>query len=323
MFGIGKYPSLALPVHKVSVAHPFSFPLIYTLCLSRTRSSNVLVAALRNGDIRLYHRQKLIHNLETGDDITALVTGPYDREGMALLYCTKQGTLTIKMLSRNADLTPYAVSGTAEEQDHPLSIPKKTSLFIEQVQREKDQSLDMYRTFQRDLCQLRLDAARNFVKALTEGHGPVSGTHGGALRIDAVVQGLGPNFKLILNVKNSGSRSFLDLTLSSAYSPQVYTATPSAINIPVLLPSVGYTFEINVKCIDPNGANDDIRIYLSSARSALPAISAIGTSFSRIVLNLLLFFCCFLICRAPLSCIVSHFFLSHLLPSHHSPNARK
>jgi hypothetical protein len=33
-------------------------------------------------------------------------------------------------------------------QDIPLNIPKKTKLYIEQTQREKDQSIDMHRIFQ-------------------------------------------------------------------------------------------------------------------------------------------------------------------------------
>jgi hypothetical protein len=51
----------------------------------------------------------------------------------------------------------------------PLQIPKKTRLYVEQTQREREQALDMHRIFQRDLAKLRLTSARAYVKILTDG----------------------------------------------------------------------------------------------------------------------------------------------------------
>ena len=42
------------------------------------------------------------------------------------------------------------------EQDVPLNIPKKTRLYVEQMDRERQSAVHMHRTFQRDLCRLRL-----------------------------------------------------------------------------------------------------------------------------------------------------------------------
>ena len=50
------------------------------------------------------------------------------------------GGLTIKMLQRLADLDASAhPPGPPPEQDVPLSIPKKTKLYVEQTQREREQ----------------------------------------------------------------------------------------------------------------------------------------------------------------------------------------
>lgn len=54
-------------------------------------------------------------------------------------------------------------------QDIPLNIPKKTKLYVEQTQREREQAIDMHRIFQRDLCKLRLSTARAYVRVLTDG----------------------------------------------------------------------------------------------------------------------------------------------------------
>jgi Bardet-Biedl syndrome 1 protein len=87
-------------------------------------------------------------------------------------------------------------AGPPPEQDIPLTVPKKTKLYIEQTQRERDQAVEMHRLFQRDLCKLRLATARAYVKVLTDGHGPLSYTAGSSLRLNPQVQGLGPIFRL-------------------------------------------------------------------------------------------------------------------------------
>lgn len=50
-----------------------------------------------------------------------------------------------------------------------LQVPKKTRLYVEQTQREREQAADMHRMFQRDLAKLRLTTARAYVKILTDG----------------------------------------------------------------------------------------------------------------------------------------------------------
>jgi Bardet-Biedl syndrome 1 protein len=81
-----------------------------------------------------------------------------------------------------------AAAGPPPEQDIPLNVPKKTKLYVEQTQREREQAVDMHRIFQRDLCKLRLSTARAYVKVLTDGQGSVSYTTGSSLRLNVQVQ---------------------------------------------------------------------------------------------------------------------------------------
>ncbi|GFH21157.1 BBS1 domain-containing protein, partial [Haematococcus lacustris] len=86
------------------------------------------------------------------------------------LQLSKSGALDIKMLPRNAVLeAPPGPAGPPPEQDIPLQVPKKTRLYVEQTQREREQAADMHRVFQRDLARLRLTTARSYVKILTDG----------------------------------------------------------------------------------------------------------------------------------------------------------
>jgi hypothetical protein len=73
-------------------------------------------------------------------------------------------------MPRTANLeVNHALGGPPPEQDVPLQVPKKTRLYVEQTQREREQAVDMHCAFQRDLCKLRLATARAFVKVLTDG----------------------------------------------------------------------------------------------------------------------------------------------------------
>jgi len=65
--------------------------------------------------------------------------------------------------------TVTTTTGPPPEQDIPLNVPKKTKLYVEQTQREREKAPDIHRAFQRDLCKLRLTTARAYVKTLTDG----------------------------------------------------------------------------------------------------------------------------------------------------------
>lgn len=72
-----------------------------------------------------------------------------------------------------------------------MQIPKKTKLYVEQTQREKIQAGEIHRAFQKDLCRLRLTAARAYVDTITDGKQGVSAVGSAAsLRLHAQCQGL-------------------------------------------------------------------------------------------------------------------------------------
>ena len=47
------------------------------------------------------------------------------------------------------------------------------------------------------------------------------------------------------------------------------------IHVPVLLPGLLYQFEAEVQCIDHNGAADSIHVFICSANSSVPVLSAV------------------------------------------------
>jgi len=53
-------------------------------------------------------------------------------------------------------------------------VPKKTKLFLELVQREKEQCVQMHRQFQKDLSKMRLKTAETYMDMLSVGYAPMS-----------------------------------------------------------------------------------------------------------------------------------------------------
>jgi len=208
--------------------------------------------------------------------VTALRFGQYGREEGCLAVVGASGSLSIKMLQRTAKFdVGSGAAGPPPEQDVPLSIPKKTKLYVEQTQRERQQSTEMHRAFQRDLCKLRLSTARAYVKMITDGQGPMSYTSGSALRLTAQVQGLGPRFKIKLSLQNTGSKGVSDLAVALNYNSLLYKLKHAVVDVPLLVPGLVHRLDAELECIVEDGAADVVRVYVCQNKSLVPILSAI------------------------------------------------
>lgn len=156
----------------------------------------------------MYNDKHLVSVYNTNDSLTALNFGRFGREEHSLVTAGRSGTLSVKILSRKSTLEGAGTgTGPPPEQDVPLSIPKKTKLFVEQTQREVEQAVSMHRLFQQDLCRIRLATARAFVKTLSDtGKSPTGFAASASLRVNATVHGLGPLFKIRFMIVNTGAR---------------------------------------------------------------------------------------------------------------------
>lgn len=245
------------------------------IAIKKSRITNVLMVALADGQIRFYNEKSLVATLKLKNPITGFRFGPYQRNDNTLACVFKDGSLSIKMLRRQATLEAVEEApGPPPEQDVPLRVPKKTKLYVEQTQRERDQATDMHRIFQRDLCKLRLATARSYVKIITDGQGPLSYASGASLRLNAQVQGLGPKFLIKLNVQNTGNRAMSNIPITFAYNHELYRIDRSLVLVPLLIPRLLYHLEISVQCIDEAGGADVVKVFVCSPKSVVPVISA-------------------------------------------------
>ena len=254
--------------------------------VERSTAVSALLVATRDGATALYRGRRELARFASGTHVTAMRFGHFGREEASLVLLHRNGSLTIKMLQRRADLAaPTDAPGPPPEQDVPLNIPSKTRLYVEQTQREREQATDMHRAFQRDLCRLRLNAARAYVKVIGDGHGVVAATGGGggaggaggaaALRLTARVLGLGPRFRIKLSVQNVGASALTNVPLACAYNHAMYRLPRGLHRIPLLIPGLLLHHDIDVECVEGASGADIIRVLVCSTSSCVPLVSAV------------------------------------------------
>ena len=109
-------------------------------------NTQCILVALKSGEVRMFNDKFHIDTIVVGETINAMRFGNFGREESCLMINTASGGLHAKVLSRQANLNGTSLRpGPPIEQDIPLNVPKKTKLFLELTQREKDQGVQMHR----------------------------------------------------------------------------------------------------------------------------------------------------------------------------------
>uniref|UniRef100_A0A8C2REK1 Bardet-Biedl syndrome 1 N-terminal domain-containing protein n=1 Tax=Capra hircus TaxID=9925 RepID=A0A8C2REK1_CAPHI len=194
--------------------------------------------------------------------VISLCFGRYGREDNTLIMTTLGGGLIIKILKRTAVFAEGGgEAGPAPSQVIKLNVPRKTRLYVDQTLREREAGTAMHRTFQADLYLLRLRAARAYVQALESSLSPVSLMAREPLKLHAVVQGLGPTFKLTLHLQNtSTARPILGLVVCFLYNEVLYALPRAFFKVPLLVPGLNYPLETFVKSLSDKGISDIIKV---------------------------------------------------------------
>lgn len=247
----------------------------------RSKLSHLLIVAMANGEVRIFREAALVDVFKLEGPVQCLRFGMYGREEGVLVVVHGRGSLTVKMWRRMADVENVNLAaGPPPEQDIPLPVPKKTKLYVEQTQREREQAPAMHRAFQRDLCRLRLDSARAYVKTLTDGQMGASPLGSSEVRVHVQVQGLGPLFLLKISLQNSGSQPVMQSSLLLSFDPELYsmpgTGGRRSLSVPMLLPGPKYVLDAELTNIDPQGRAGQVLLllYHPSSASSLPLLSA-------------------------------------------------
>ena len=167
-----------------SMTMPSEICAMTKMNVNKATTSNNILIALKNGNIRLYNEKNLINQIQTDDICNGFVFGVFGREEGCLVINHSSGGMQARILQRQAKLNVSSIKpGPPPEQDIPLKVPQKTTLFVELTQREREQGPEMHRQFQKDLCKLRLKTAQTYLGLLGDGLAPMSYAQGSQVRL--------------------------------------------------------------------------------------------------------------------------------------------
>uniref|UniRef100_A0A671SEE9 BBSome complex member BBS1 n=1 Tax=Sinocyclocheilus anshuiensis TaxID=1608454 RepID=A0A671SEE9_9TELE len=236
-----------------------------------TRGFQAVLVGLANCEVHMYRDKNLISTIKTPDVVTSICFGHYGREDGTLIMTTKGGGLIVKILKRTAVFDDRdSAPGPPIAQSIRLNVPsaggyETVVVFFYAA---------MHRAFQMDLSRLRLAAAWAYVKALESSLTPMSASLTEPLKMNAVVQGLGPSFKLTLNIQNTAAcRPVMNLAISFLYDENLYSMRTAFFKIPLLVPGLNYPIDTFVECLSDKGISD-IKVFVLREGKSAPLLTA-------------------------------------------------
>jgi Bardet-Biedl syndrome 1 protein len=242
----------------------------------KARGFKAVLVALKNCEVRVYKDKYLVNTLKSDDIVVGLKFGRFSREESGLVMVAQNGSLSVKLLKRTVNFEGRELSsGPPPAQSTKLNVPKKTKIFVEQTQRERENPTAMHTAFQHDLYRLKLETARSYVNSLSKRMLPLSSTAMGSLKITAQVQGLGPLFKLTVTVHNtSPSEPANNLMLVFRWEEGLYSVQKPILKLPLLVPLMSYDFENMIECLDTNGRTAPIKVIVHKEGTLVPFLTA-------------------------------------------------
>lgn len=270
------------------------------LPLMLTHLGITLVAvALKGGTVKFFLQRFLVDEFVVPQTVAAMLYGRMGMEDHVLTLTTQTGEIFIKILRRitrfenTIDAAALASKNSTTSQRTVdaciLDKPKKSSIFVEQAAREKQQAKASYGSFQVELWRLRHTAARATIDAINSSESTISGdlTHA-PVKLSAEVCGSGPAFRLYLTVQNlSTFKMASNLVVLLHADRRHYTMQQSLARLPSVLPGIPLRIDFEVTSVqDPldklppaslTPDNSQIRVMLLKTGQSKPLIAAAVT----------------------------------------------
>jgi len=262
---------------QYSIYLPSPIKEMEVLEMKGQRSVKCVMVVMENKELRIYNGKTLVNKVQLLENIAGMKYGIYGSESNTLVVSYRSGGLDFKVISRKASLESKSKTGYPSEQDEPLDLPEKTFLYLDQTKREVEYATEMHNVFQKDLARTRLQTARAYVKILTDGQGPLSYTAGSSIRLTAQVQGLGPQFKVLIEVQNTGKKTVNNLFILFAFDESIYgiEGNNTRLLLPPMLPGPTYRMNKMITMIDPSATPDMLKLYVCNKEVPTPVITAI------------------------------------------------
>ena len=122
---------------------------------------------------------------------------------------------------------------------------------------------------------MRLKTAETYIDMLAVGYAPMSYAQGGQkVRLIANYEGIGPVFKIKLELQNLGKTCLADINVVLNFNEAIYRLKNRNPKVPIMLPQLNYKIDTEIECIDPTGAGDIVKVFIFNKESTLPLITA-------------------------------------------------
>lgn len=203
----------------------------------------------------MYSAKKLVDEFSAPVTVVSMVFGRLGQEEHVLALNTIDGAMMIKILKRTANFhnelsdqgKVHQVIST--EQLNAL-IPKKNNVFVEQMDRERENASAIYRHFQAEMWKMRLLAAKSTLDVIVQAETTLSGDIGySPIKLAAEVLGFGPEFILKLKVENLSVRQVAaQLCVLLHANPRHYKLNQPFVYLPPLLPNFPIKLDFDVTC---------------------------------------------------------------------------
>ncbi|XP_055384123.1 Bardet-Biedl syndrome 1 protein homolog [Condylostylus longicornis] len=257
----------------------------------------LIAVALKGGLVQLYSQRMVVDEFRLENTVQAMIFGHLGQEEHCLSLVLEDGSLLVKILKRTANFEAADVlsgsktnlSDTSLTKNPKLDIPKKSSIFVEQTIREKENAKAMYGNFQVELWRLRLTAAKATVEAISTSESTISGDSKHApIKLAAEICGVGPQFRLFLTIENmSTTKPATFLTVLLHADKNHYQLPKAVANLPTLIPGIPMKidFEVNavldpIDHLPPSDLTVEkaiVRIFILKKGNTKPLIAAVVT----------------------------------------------
>ena len=240
-----------------------------TQIVIESRQLQCCCVATENGELTFLDKSQRISTLKADEGISAIFYGQIGREPNNLLTISKQGGLFLRTLSR----VPHHSKNEnkAEEQVGPIPVPKKTKLFLDRCDYEKENAQSMHKEWRNSLRYLYLLAANTYAQILDDSVVPTIED----IAFSVKISGMGPEFLMSIQTVNSGNDVISMVKVIPKYNPKMYVVTPDFVNLPPMVGGYQYVAKFNVRSIDKDGKSDSINVIAISPLSSAPLCSSV------------------------------------------------
>ena len=231
----------------------------------------IVIIALKNKEVRFYNDKNLLIVMKVNDNIFGMKYGKYATTDDCLVLFTYSGSLIVKTFGKENKFSKLKYE-EEKKSEGKIIIPKKSSLFLDLAEREKENSFNMQNTFQNDLLRIRYKAMDSYVKMLKIGNAPQNYSSSSTMKIAASLEGLGPNFKLNLIFDNSGNEPIINAVLTLDFNRKVYYFDKENIQLGIIMPRIPIKYSLPFKNISESGSSGMIKIIILDKEKSSPLI---------------------------------------------------